>query len=84
VIFAKEDQVSYTDWAECMNLAEFHHFNASYKLCATCLDYFSECLKQLAESLGVRPSPWVFGQVPGCSAKSPDGLPTHFRVTGLA
>jgi hypothetical protein len=59
VIFARKDRVGYTEWAECMNLAEFHHFNASCKLSVNYLEYLSECLEQLAESLGVRPSPWM-------------------------
>jgi hypothetical protein len=57
MIFARKDRVDYTEWVECMNLAEFHHFNASCKLSANCLEYLSECLEQLAESLGVRWSP---------------------------
>jgi hypothetical protein len=82
MIFARKDRVGYTELAECINLAEFHHFNASCKLSANCLEYLSKCLEQLIDSLGVRSSPWLFGRVPRCSAESLDGLPTHSWVTG--
>jgi hypothetical protein len=70
MILARKDRVSYTEWAECMNFADFHHFNASCKLSVNCLEYLSKCLEQLAKSLGVRPSPWVFSRVPGWPADS--------------
>jgi hypothetical protein len=76
MIFARKERVGYTEWAECMNLVEFHHFNTSCKFSANCLEYLSECLEQLAESLG------VLGRVPGCSAESLDGLPTRSWMMG--
>jgi hypothetical protein len=66
MIFTGKDRVSHTKWAECMNLADFHHFNGYCKLSANSLEYLSKCLEQLAESLGclvkslgVQPSPWM-------------------------
>jgi putative component of membrane protein insertase Oxa1/YidC/SpoIIIJ protein YidD len=76
MIFARKDRVSYIEWTECMNLVEFHHLNASCKLSPNCLEYLSECLEQLSESLGVLLSPSMFSRVPKWHADSfpGDGL----------
>jgi hypothetical protein len=82
MIFARKDRVGYTFSSGRIgrvpaNLAKLHQVNASYK-------YRAKCLEQMAESLRVRPSPWVFGRVPGCSVESLDSMPTHSRQVILA
>jgi hypothetical protein len=53
-----------------VNSAELLQVNASYKFRVTCLEHLAECLKQLAKSLRVRPSPGMFDRVPRWLADS--------------
>jgi hypothetical protein len=53
-----------------MNSAELHQVNASWT-------FRAECLEQLAKSLRIQSSPYMFSRVPGYSAESLDGMRTR-------
>jgi hypothetical protein len=68
MIFAWKNRVGYTFSSGRIdrvpvNSVELHQVNASCK-------FRAKCMEQLAESLRVRPSPYMFDRVPACLAES--------------